>query len=63
MQRSRSADDSSTIVILQTCDKVKIFLTLAFGMKKRQKNQATIKNINPVILPPTMRQTFMSNQI
>lgn len=32
-------------------------------MKKRQKNQATIKNINPVILPPTMRQTFMSNQI
>lgn len=33
-------------------------------MKKRQKNQATIKNINPgKNLPPTMRQTLMSNKI
>lgn len=43
VQRSRSADDSSTIVILQTYKHVirqsKNFLTLAFGMKKGQKNQ------------------------
>lgn len=69
VQRWRSAADSSTIVILQTYKHVirqsKFFFNFGIWYEERTKeSRTTIKNTNPVKnLPPTMRQTFMSNQI